>query len=395
MISSLLNNIFKTNKAQKKSEVGLSWNITDDLLDNIKLPNEYNKIFSIKHLMLKNGYSELEIENYMKYKNPYTQLLNDFKKYNIKDVDVYCRVPLITEKNLNIIKLILIEEPKDNYLDDLIVDIINTIVIGFDLDIKYNKIGSLSSYDYLIRSLSNNTLICDEDICICLNAIIKRKGSISSFLDTYYYLQRNGYFCSEYKNLEKIIGSQHINGIIFKIIELSLKKEKVNYKKIFYNKDISSFDDYTINDVVFSKHSNNKLLFNKSFEKFRDDLNLINKLIIDSNNKYRSEYFDIVIPQNLIDDKNNYSIEFKQLTDGGRKKKYPLTISFSCEINGIHISSELLYNSEELNRINITMQMNWKIRNIIAKKYDKIELYEVSEKDYNVDLTTKLLYNRD
>ena len=191
MISSLLNNIFKTNKAQKKSEVGLSWNITDDLLNNIKLPNEYNKIFSIKHLMLKNGYSELEIENYMKYKNPYTQLLSDFKKYNIKDVDVYCRVPLITEKNLNIIKLILIEEPKDNYLDDLIVDIINTIVIGFDLDIKYNKIGSLSSYDYLIRSLSNNTLICDEDICICLNSIIKRKGSISSFLDTYYYLQRS------------------------------------------------------------------------------------------------------------------------------------------------------------------------------------------------------------
>ena len=65
--------------SKSDNAISISWNINDKLIDNIDFCKDYDKIFSLKHFMLKYGYSLIEINNYLKYKDPFIKVKSDIK----------------------------------------------------------------------------------------------------------------------------------------------------------------------------------------------------------------------------------------------------------------------------------------------------------------------------
>lgn len=396
----MFKNLFSKN-VNKKSNVTLSWNIEETMIKNIKFSEEYDKNISLKHFMLKIGYSNLEINNYLKYPNPFIKVKNDVKKYSEEDKLLSNLFRANIEKGTNFIKVLLIENPDDDYLETLIIQCINIMMLEIaeyvGLNKRTNRIENNYSYSEMIQRLMQGNIICDEDIIMCLCIVIKRIGDINLFISKYSNYKKLYYYNSEYKSFQKAIGENYVDGIFYKIIENSLKcASQYSYAKLFYKNDISKINDYNIYNITFKEEQNNEKYFLNHFEVFTNDFNMIKNIIYNADSIYESNFSKEEIENLDLNNKDNYDIMFEQLTSGGRKKKYPLVISYEYSKSNFRINASYSYNNKSiLDRIDIIMLKGNIERVIICKRNEeKLEIFEIKEHDICIDAFPKVIYKK-
>lgn len=382
-----------TNK--NDNAISISWNINDKLIDNINFCKDYDKIFSLKHFMLKYGYSLIEINNHLKYKDPFIKVKNDIKSAIDTNESMTLDEKNI-KKNINFIKLLLIEDNKENHdLENAFAILINTIILELNIssgcDFYTRNLSEVNSYKQMLKKLSNNEMFFENDIYMCANIILKRLENSENFNNLFELYSKKDYFTTHNKYLHKFLNKEYLNGLIFKVIETALvHNENINYGTLFYKNDLSESNDLKINDCIFSIEKNNSKIFKNNFNKFKNDFNNLNVFIIESYNKYSNDLFNITINNDIVYDFNNYIIDYEPLTSGGKKKKYPIIIYFYSE----NVSCCYSYNNKSiLDRMDITITKEDNKRIIIIKRIDnKLSIFEIKEHNINVDPFPKLVY---
>lgn len=377
----------------------LEWHFDDEMLNEISIVDDYNKIFSLKHLMLKMGYSNLEIQNYLKYSNPFPVIkknINTVEKLdpnydNIHDSNI--------KRSLDFIKTLLIENPNDDYLNvvsSLLISAMAEYICAF-ISFSNNRINDIYQYRFMLQTISTNNAFFQDDFYICLNIILKRYNSIDKFLGEYEKNKNLGLFVSFYKSLQGCIGANYLDGIIFKSIEYSLNNgKKYPSTKLFYKKDIEDINEFKVYDIVFKENKDCNKLFTDNFEQFTDDINKAQSIISEAYNLYERSCFNVVVPEVQIKNKNNYTLTLQLITSGGRKKKYPLLISFDSSI-GI-MSYHFVYsykNNGVLDRIDIVIMCGNEERTIISKlENNKFIISEIKERNVLNEAFPRLLYKK-
>ena len=350
--------------SKSDNAISISWNINDKLIDNIDFCKDYDKIFSLKHFMLKYGYSLIEINNYLKYKDPFIKVKSDITSAIDTNESMTLDEKNI-EKNINFIKLLLIEDNKEKHdLENAFVILINTIILELNIssgcDFYTRNLSEVSSYKQMLKKLSNNEMFFENDIYMCANIILKRLENSENFNNLFELYSKKDYFTTHNKYLHKFLNKEYLNGLIFKVIETALvHNENINYGTLFYKNDLSESNDLKINDCIFSIEKNNSKIFKNNFSKFKNDF-------------------------------NNYSIDYEPLTSGGKKKKYPIKIYFYSE----NVSCCYSYNNKSiLDRMDITITKEDNKRIIIIKRIDnRLSIFEIKEHNINVDPFPKLVY---
>ena len=136
--------------SKSDNAISISWNINDKLIDNIDFCKDYDKIFSLKHFMLKYGYSLIEINNYLKYKDPFIKVKSDIKSAIDTNESMTLDEKSI-EKNINFIKLLLIEDNKEKHdLENAFVILINTIILELNISFLVTISASVKVLIYLL-----------------------------------------------------------------------------------------------------------------------------------------------------------------------------------------------------------------------------------------------------
>lgn len=197
---------------------------------------------------------------------------------------------------------------------------------------------------------------------------------MDNFLSCFDWYWENGINTVAKQFAEEIGGEEYLKGLFYKNIENSLKNYKpYSAKRIIENNDVNTYIDADIHDILFSSDNDvNLTLFKECFNDFKEDIQNIKVFYLEANNEVYNKYFDYELTDNILFNKDNYTLQFTPYTSTGRLSKYILKISAIFNIkNDFIIQTHLFYSKANLlEKIEINLQSGDYERVIIVKKID-------------------------
>ena len=388
---------------RRKSKTVINWNFSNDMKPNIKNYDEnYDKLNSLKHFLLKNDFSNEEIEEIINHREPF-EIVNRMIK--AKQQEKYKRNPYVNLSEFNFynsVECLKLNVIRDIEYKSIVSILFNTMIqgillaSGFDYNAKYPN--SDNTYSTFINELGSGNFVLDDDTMTCFHIIFSRsKKNITDFLQDFEWSWSNLPSTIYYKYIDYVNGLEYVKGIFYKIIENSINNHKTyNAKKIIDSNEINTLIDYDVHNILFSSNSNdNQVLFRECFEDFRNDLLNIRYFIKEANDLVYNKLFDYEINDNILFDSNNYFVNFKAYTNTGRKSKYPFNIEGAFVLSRKNeLTVNLLYNrTGQVSRIEISMESSNIHRMIIIKEINnELILSEIKEHDIMVDAFPNVIY---
>lgn len=391
---------------KKKNKIELSWNLTNDLKPNIKnYKDDYDKINALKCFLIRNNFSLDCIDEILENKNPFHEIINHFKQvgsgglYNggtIEEDTLY--------RAIRLVELSIIENKSFNKtINWLFGAFIDNILLsaGYMYTTHHKYLFSKYTYKEMLERLNDGEVVLDEVLMTAFHiSFLRSNKDIDNFLSCFDWYWENGINTVAKQFAEEIGGEEYLKGLFYKNIENSIKNYKpYSAKKIIENNDVNTYIDADIHDILFSSDNDaNLTLFKECFNDFKEDIQNIKMFYLEANNEVYNKYFDYELTDNILFNKDNYTLQFTPYTSTGRLSKYILKISAIFNIkNDFIIQTHLFYSKANLlERIEINLQSGDYERVIIVKKIDG-ELILDSIKEHNIfkDAFPITIYKKD
>lgn len=391
---------------KKKNKIELSWNLTNDLKPNIKnYKDDYDKINALKCFLIRNNFSLDCIDEILENKNPFHEIINHFKQvgsgglYNggtIEEDTLY--------RAIRLVELSIIENKSFNKtINWLFGAFIDNILLsaGYMYTTHHKYPFSKYTYKEMLERLNDGEVVLDEVLMTAFHiSFLRSNKDMDNFLSRFDWYWENGINTVAKQFAEEIGGEEYLKGLFYKNIENSIKNYKpYSVKRIIENNDVNTYIDADIHNILFSSDNDaNLTLFKECFNDFKEDIQNIKVFYLEANNEVYNKYFDYELTDNILFNKDNYTLQFTPYTSTGRLSKYILKISAIFNIkNDFIIQTHLFYSKANLlEKIEINLQSGDYERVIIVKKIDG-ELILDSIKEHNIfkDAFPITIYKKD